>query len=271
MQEDGRVYRLLPSSTESRRDPRTTRVAIPRVALEGRAAARAVARGARQAGAALGTELGVGFGAGTVGGTPGTRDGGRGTSDRRGKTRPPSLVPNPRLRAECRQGFRSVLGLERFVIGIGEFSRRAIEFDLFQRPERDCLGREVVVGVLPLIRPPSLLPRPPSRALGTENRIQNEVDPACREQDPGRELEQAAQEGSRSSSRRKRASSSGVAPASPAGAAVAGGAVRTQRRSTRVRATPATTIGNGGTKYPARLNPRLGGAIRMAMPCSRTN
>src|SRR5213078_940865 len=113
MQEDGRGCRgRLPSATESRRDPRTTRVAIPRVALERGAAARAVARGARQAGAALGTELGVGFGAGTVGGTPGTRDGGRGTSDRRGKTRPPSLVPNPRLRAECRQGFRSVLGLE---------------------------------------------------------------------------------------------------------------------------------------------------------------
>src|SRR5207237_667505 len=270
MQEDGRVYRLLPSSTESRRDPRTTRVAIPRVALERGTAARAVARGARQAGAALGTELGVGFGAGTVGGTPGTRDGGRGTMDCRCNTRPPSLVPNPRLRAECREGFRSVLGLERFVIAVGQFSRRAIEFDLFQRAQRNGAGTLVVFRVLAFARA-SRFPIPVSRDLGPKDRPQDEIHGPRREQDPGRELQQAAQEGSRSSWRRRRASSSGVAPASPAGAAVAGGAVRTQRRSTRVRATPATTIATDGTKYPARLNPRLGGAMRMAMPCSRTN
>src|SRR5256885_4232237 len=37
--------------------------------------------------------------------------------------------------------------------------------------------------------------------VGSKNRLQHEEDPACGEQDPDRELEQAAQEGSRSSSR----------------------------------------------------------------------
>src|SRR6266550_767061 len=228
----------------------STGMTIARVALERGAAARAVAGGARQPGAALGAELGVGLGAGTVGGTPGTRDGGRVTSDRRGKTRPPSLVPRPRLRAECRQGFRSVLALQALVIRVREFSRRPIEFDLLERAQRDGLGREVVLGVLPLVRPPSPVSRPPSLRPRTKNRLQHEVDPACGEQDPGRELEQAAQEGSRSSSRRRRASSSGVAPAVPTGVVpAAGAAARTQRRSTRVRATPAATISNDGVKY----------------------
>src|SRR5205823_5704867 len=250
----------------------STGVTIACVALERSAAARAVAGGARQPGAALGAELGVGLGAGTVGGTRGTRDGGRGTRDRRRETRPPSLVPRPRLRAECRQGFRGVLGFERFVVAVREFSRRAIEFDLFQRPERDGLGREVVVGILSLIRALSPVPRPASLRPRTENWLQYEVDPARGEQDPSRELEQAAQEGSRSSSRRRRANSSGVAPAAPTGVGpAAGAAARTQRRSTSVRATPAATISNDGVKYPARLNPRLGGAMRIAMPCSRTN
>src|SRR5256885_8051176 len=241
---------------------------VARVALERGAAAGAVPGGAREPGAALGAELGIGLGTGTVGGTCGTRDGGRGTRDHRGKTRPASRVPRPR--AECRQGFRGVFVLQRLIIRVREFSRRAVEFDLLQRPQGDGLGREVVVGVLALVRP--LVTRLPSPALGTKNRLQHEEDPACGEQDPGRELEQAVQEGSRSSSRRRRASSSGVAPASPRGAASAAGrAARTQRRSTRVRATPATTIATDGTKYPARLNPRFGGAMRMAMPFSRTN
>src|SRR5437763_8400580 len=246
---------------------------IARVGLERGAAVRAVARGAREPGAALGAELGIGLGPGTVGWTCGTRDGGRGTSDHRGKTRPPSLVPRPRLRAECRQGFRGVFVLQRLVVRVREFSRRAVEFDLLERTQGDGLGREVVVGVLPLsLLPPSPVPRPPSPALWVDNRLENEEDPACGEQDPGREFEQAAQEGSRSSSRRRRASSSGVASASPRGAATAPGwAARTQRRSTSVRATPATTIATDGTKYPARLNPRFGGAMRMAMPFSRTN
>src|SRR5438270_12615601 len=134
MQEDGRGYRPLPSSPESRGHTRSTGVTIARVALERGTAARAVARGARQAGAALGTELGVGLGAGTVGGTRGTH--------------PPFHVPRPRLRAECRQGCRRVFGLQFPVIAVGEFPRHAIEFDLFQRPERDGAGIEVVLRAL---------------------------------------------------------------------------------------------------------------------------
>src|SRR5207248_10326302 len=204
-------------------------------------------------------DMGIGIGPGTVEWTCGTRDGGRVTSDHRGKTRPPSIVPRPRLRAECRQGFRGVFVLQRLVVRVREFSRRAVEFDLLERTQGDGPGREVVIGVLPLsLLPPSPVPRPPSRGVGSENRLQHEEDPACGEQDPGHEFEQAAQEGSRSSSRRKRASSSGVASASPRGAATAPGwAARTQRRSTRARATPATTIATDGTKYPASLDPRL--------------
>src|SRR5205807_5088857 len=268
MQEDGRGYRPLPSSPESRGDTRSTGVTIARVALERGTAARAVARGARQAGAALGTELGVGLGAGTVGGTRGTRDGGRGRSGHRGETHPPFHVPRPRLRAECRQGCRRVFGLQFPVIAVGEFPRRAIEFDLFQSPECDGAGTEVVLRVLALAHVSCFL-IPVSGCLGSKDRPQDEIHGPRGEQDPGRELEHAAQEGSRSSSRRRRASSSGVAPASPSGAA--GRAARTQRRSTSVRATAATTMANEGTKYPARLNPRFGGAMRMAMPWSRTN
>jgi len=153
------------------------------------------------------------------------------------------------FRPQRGERFRGVLGLERFVVAVREFSRRAIEFDLFQRPERDGLGREVVVGILALIRAPSPVPRPPSLRPRTENWLQDEVDPARGEQDPSRELEQAAQEGSRSSSRRRRASSSGVAPAAAPGVGPAAGpAARTQRRSTSVRATPAATISNDGVK-----------------------
>src|SRR5437660_2249893 len=148
----------------------STGVTIARVALERSAAARAVAGGARQPGAALGAELGVGLGAGTVGGTDGMRDAGCGM--RYGTRCHVSRIPHlaSRLfRPQRGERFRGVLGLERFVVAVREFSRRAIEFDLFQRPERDGLGREVVVGILALIRAPSPLPRPPSLRPRPEN------------------------------------------------------------------------------------------------------
>src|SRR6184192_1212120 len=264
--------RILGLPGSLRRDPRATRVAVPRVLLERDAAARAVAGGAREPGAALGAELGIGLGPGTVLGTSGKRDTGNGGRRCTHVSRFPFLASRV-FRLQRGEGFGGVPGLERVVVRVREFSRRAVEFDLLERAQGDGLGREVVVGILPFVcGPPYLLPRPSSRGVGSENRLQHEEDPACGEQDPGHELEQAAQEGSRSSSRRRRASSSGVASASPRGAATAPGwAARTQRRSTSVRATPATTIATDGTKYPARLNPRFGGAMRMAMPFSRTN
>src|SRR2546421_3759005 len=127
MQEDGRdsrgrlevgtadistaLYRLLPSSY--RVTPRPVHHTSGNTARRARARCRSAcsSRGACHPGATLGAELGVGLGTGTVRGTRGTRDGGRGTSDRRGKTHPPSLVPRPRLRAECRQGFGGVFCL----------------------------------------------------------------------------------------------------------------------------------------------------------------
>src|SRR5438270_9865652 len=160
MQEDGRGYRPLPSSPESRGHTRSTGVTIARVALERGTAARAVARGARQAGAALGTELGVGLGAGTVGGTRGTH--------------PPFHVPRPRLGAECRQGCRRVFGLQFPVIAVGEFPRRAIEFDLFQSPECDGSGTEAVLRVLALA-PVSCFLISVSGCLGSKDRPQDEI------------------------------------------------------------------------------------------------
>ena len=197
---------------------------IARVGLERGAAVRAVARGAREPGAALGAELGIGLGTGTVGRTDGMRNAGCGMryGTRRHASRIPHLASRV-FRPQRGERFRCVLGLERLVVAVGQFARRAIEFDLLQRPERDGLGREVVVGILSLIRALSPVPRPPFLRPRTENWLQYEVDPARGEQDPSRELEQAAQEGSRSSSRRRRASSSGVASASPRGAATAAG------------------------------------------------
>src|SRR5205823_4793876 len=160
---------------------------IARVGLERGAAVRAVARGAREPGAALGAELGIGLGPGTVGWTCGTRDGGRGTSDHRGKTRPPSLVPRPRLRAECRQGFRGVFVLQRLVVRVREFSRRAVEFDLLERTQGDGLGREVVVGVLPLsLLPPSPLPPPPSPPPWGGDSLREPEESRRRGEGPGR-------------------------------------------------------------------------------------
>ena len=213
--------RILGLPGSLRRDPRATRVAVPRVLLERDAAARAVAGGAREPGAALGAELGIGLGPGTVLGTSGKRDTGNGGRRCTHVSRFPFLASRV-FRPQRGEGFGGVPGLERVVVRVREFSRRAVEFDLLQRPERDGAGREVVVGVLALVHP-SLLPRPPSLRPRTKNRLQHEEDPACGEHDPGHELEQAAQEGSRSSSRRRRASSSGVASASPRGAATAAG------------------------------------------------
>src|SRR5437879_2291660 len=116
----------VPSSTESGGDARTTGMTKARVALERGAAARAVAGGARERGAALGAELGGGVGTGAVGGAHGTRDGGRGTRDCRGKTRPPSLVPRHSFDPQRGQRFGGITSLQRFVIVVGQFSRRAI-------------------------------------------------------------------------------------------------------------------------------------------------
>src|SRR5207248_5593232 len=173
----------------------STGVTIARVALERSAAARAVAGGARQPGAALGAELGIGLGAGTVLGTSGKRDTGNGRRRCTHVSRFPFLASRV-FRPQRGERFRGVLGFERFVVAVREFSRRAIEFDLFQRPERDGLGREVVVGILSLIRALSPVPRPASLRPRTENWLQYEVDPARGEQDPSRELEQVSLEGS---------------------------------------------------------------------------
>src|SRR2546422_8872273 len=78
---------------------------------------------------------------------------------------------------------------------------------------------------------------------------------------------------SRSSSRRRRSSSSGEAatPGTGVSGATTAPATRDQRRSTSARTAPATRMSSEGTKYPARLKPRFGGAMRIATPCSRTN
>src|SRR5690349_23698270 len=103
---------------------------IVRIALERGAAARAVAGSAYESGAALGAELGIRFGARAVRRACGTGDGGRGMSDRWGKTHPPSLVPRLGFRPERGQSFGGVFGLQRLVIGVREFPRRPIELDL---------------------------------------------------------------------------------------------------------------------------------------------
>ena len=44
-----------------------------------------------------------------------------------------------------------VLRFQAFIIRVGEFPGRAIELDLFQRPQRDGLRAQIVVGVFALI------------------------------------------------------------------------------------------------------------------------
>src|SRR2546422_10642098 len=127
-------------------------MAVMGVVLERRAAPRAVAGRGREAAAAVGAEGGIGFGARTVGGARGTRE----TGDGRGRRADPSRLAAPASRvfsAQGSQGFRGVLGFQVIVIRVRELPRGAIKLDLFQGAERDGAGREIILGILPLVHP----------------------------------------------------------------------------------------------------------------------
>ena len=171
---------------------------------------------------------------------------------RRGVGHYASRIPHPASRplgAESGESFGRVPCLQDVVIGVRQLTRRAVELDLLERPQRDSARTEIILGILPFI-PPSLVPRPSSLDFRIQNRSQNEVHRSRGEQDAGDELEHRAQVGSWSSSRRRRSSSSGAAVTFEAAGGAAGtpDAARAQRRSTRVRAASATTITTAGVK-----------------------
>jgi len=56
-----------------------------------------------------------------------------------------------RFPSHRRQCFARVLGFQAFVVSVGKFPRRAIEFDLLERAQRDSLRAQIVVGVFALV------------------------------------------------------------------------------------------------------------------------
>jgi hypothetical protein len=139
-----------PDWRASRRDARTTRVAIPRLPLERDATAGAVAGSRREPATALRAELRTGLGTGTVGRARGRNRGG-GRRDGGSPLDCRSGLPRRALRAQGSHCLAGVLELESGVVGVRQLSRRAVEFDFPQGPQRDGAGRQIVVRILSFV------------------------------------------------------------------------------------------------------------------------
>src|ERR1041384_3284534 len=259
-----------PAAKRSGRDARSAAIAKPRLGFEGCPAAHAVPGRGTEPAAAFGAELGAGFGARTVLRTTCTvrrsQCGGR-------HFRRTAHGVRRTLATHRRQRLGRVLGFQLIVVDVGEFPRRAIELDLLERAERHDLWRHVIVGVFALV----VGRRGGAQRLdrGLEDRQQDEIHRARRQQDAQQELDHVLNQRSLSSSRCKRSSSSGDASAGvvarDASAITGAGASAVQRRSTFTSTAAAIRITMLGTKYPARLKPRRGGAISAASPYCPTN
>src|SRR5437879_7508432 len=140
----------------SRGDARAAGVAVARVVLQGRPAARAVARRGSETAAALRAELGIRFQASTVGGTAGNGERGRGNGPR--PTLPQSPFPFPSLLAQRRHRLRRVLRFQRVVVGVRQLPSGAVELDLFQRAQRDRARGEIIIRIFPLATPSRFSP-----------------------------------------------------------------------------------------------------------------
>ena len=102
------------------------------------------------------------------------------------------------LRAQGRQRFGCVLGLQLVVIPVGKLPGSAVELDLLEGPQGDGAPREIVVGVPAFFHSP--LPRPRCRGFRSEQWPQHEVHRPRGEQDSRDQLKHGCQSDRRSSS-----------------------------------------------------------------------
>ena len=91
--------------------------------------------------------------------------------------------------AHCCQRFSGVLRFQLLVIGVGEFSRRAIELDFLKRAQGDGLRAHVVFGIVSFIDNASLLVARQGGG-GPQDREQDEIRRARSQQDTDQQLNQ---------------------------------------------------------------------------------